>query len=147
MRKKFRLLGIGIFFFGVIMTINSLEITSFVIGDRLRNTFPIFGIIFMVGGTILFLAGKESNLAKKVLESGAVIQDPKKIKKIARKMGYLGRDVKEGYQILDRENKPLTVIPRHNISGAVSKEIMKSLFTGESSFRKRTGYSTLKKFK
>ena len=91
---------------------------------------------------MLFLAGKESNLAKKVLESGAVIQDPTKIKKIARKMGYFGRDVKEGYQVLDQENKPLTVIPRHNISKAVYREIMKSLSTEESSFRRRTGYST-----
>ncbi|HJZ18838.1 MAG TPA: hypothetical protein VJ208_01930 [Candidatus Nanoarchaeia archaeon] len=52
-------------------------------------------------------------------------------------MGYNTRIVKEGYQVLDENNAPLTVIPYRSISRGVFYGIRKALKTGKSDFRKR----------
>ncbi len=97
-------------------------------------------LVMLVAGILLHLHGNhegtlEKNIAADILKSGAVITDPKKIEKIARKMGYEEKEVKEGHQII-YNNHPLTVIPRHNISKGVYYSIMKALSSGESNFRK-----------
>lgn len=132
-------------FFGLTLVLVSILILSFnltptaaAIGTSSSNSLNIIALITLIIGLVLFLGDSlERNLALETLKSGAVITDPRKIEKIARKMGYNeGREVKEGYQILDEHGKPLTVIPRHNISGGVYRNIMKSLSTGESTFRR-----------
>lgn len=91
----------------------------------------VIGILFHIhGGDSL-----EKNLAADILKSGKMIDKPKEIERIAKKMGYEEREVKEGCQII-YNGHPLTVIPRHHISPGVYKSIMKALSTGESSFRR-----------
>ncbi len=133
-------------FFAIALILASLFLLSFnltptaaVIGTPFSGSLNIASLIMLVAGLVLFIieGEHERNLAFETLKSGAVITDPRKIEKIARKMGYTeGREVREGYQILDDRGKPLTVIPRHNISGGVYRGIMKALSTGESTFRK-----------
>lgn len=119
-----------------IFSFNAFKLTGGVIGVFSESLNLIAFVFLIVGLTISLREPREGNLASEILRSGAVITDPKKIKKIAGKIGYYGREVKEGYQILDESGKPLTVIPRHHISQGVYRNIMKSLSTGESSFRK-----------
>jgi len=137
MRKK-RFLGLTIVLVSILILSFNLTPTAAVIGASFPSFLNIIALIILVIGLVLFLADSlERNLALEVLRSGAVITDPRKIEKIARKMGYSqGKEVREGYQVLDEQGKPLTVIPRHHISGGVYRNIMKSLSAGESTFRK-----------
>jgi len=51
--------------------------------------------------------------------------------------GYeIGREVREGYPVFDKNGKHITTIPYHHISCGVSRGIIKALSTGESSFRR-----------
>lgn len=130
-------LGLFFVFVGILLMLvsTSFTITGNAVKEGINLGSSFIGFVFLVGGLALFLASKEGNLAKKVLESGAVITNSKKLKKIARKMGYEGREVKEGYQVLDYKDKPLTVIPNHkDVSKRVYYSVMKALSTGESNF-------------
>ncbi len=101
-------------------------------------SFNLVALAAFIIGIILFIheIGVKKNLAAQILKSGAIIDDPKKILKIARKMGYdEGREVKEGYQILSH-NHPITVVPHHHLSPGVSRNILKTLSSGESNFRR-----------
>lgn len=85
--------------------------------------------------------GLESALARELLERGGVITRRKKlikeVKKIEREMGYSHREVKEGYQVLDRQGAPLTVVPNSpDISIGVYRNVLKALATGTPSFRR-----------
>ncbi len=136
--KTSRIISLLLVLFGFIFVFNSLSgITGNIIIEKFdEQVSSIFGLVLILLGLIVFLSGLEKNLAQEVMESGAVITDPRKLRKIATRMGYSGRNVKEGYQILDRAGKPLTVIPRHLKYGTY-KSIIEALATGESSFRKR----------
>jgi hypothetical protein len=114
----------------------NIILTGAVIGTFHTNIPSIIALAFFVAGIILFEEAKEGNLAARILKSGAIITDPKKIEKIARRMGYDEiRFVKEGRQIL-HDGRPLTVIPHHPLSAGVYRSIMKSLSSGEPSFRR-----------
>ena len=144
MGKKY-LKGLGVFFlligiFAFVLTFNTMNITGNSVLDKIGGSGGyFFGIIFVLIGGMLLMSRANSgkNLAQIAKESGAIITDGKKLKKIAKKMGYEGREVKEGYQILDLGGTPLTVIPHHNISSGVYRSIITALATGESSFRKK----------
>ncbi len=113
-------------------------LTGAVVGILSWNYIDLIALAVLVAGILLFLYENklERNIASEILKSGTVITDPKKIKKIAKEMGYKeGREVKEGYQIISHGH-PLTVIPHHHISSGVYRNIMKALSSGESSFRK-----------
>ena len=116
-----KLIGAVLILTGFIFILNSFSgITGFAVAESVRKIpSSIIGIVLIVGGALVFLRGKESNLALEVKKSGAIITNPGKLKKIAHEMGYKGRKVKEGYQILDKDGKPLTVIPKHNIPPGV----------------------------
>lgn len=136
--------GVILFFIGFIFILNSLSgMTGFAIAESIgKIPSSIIGLIFIIGGILLFVRGKESNLALEVKKSGAIITDPRRLRKIANKMGYEGRWVKEGYQVLGKNGRPLTVIPNHNISTGVCRSVIDVLSTGKSNFRKRIGYSS-----
>jgi hypothetical protein len=130
---------------GIILIICSMlsvtfnpRITGAAINTNLIFGMDILSIFFMILGILLLTQfSLEKNLAQQTLQSGAIITDPKKIIKIAKKMGYnSSKKVKEGFQILDDSGKPLTVVPRHHISSGVYRSIMKSLSSGESNFRR-----------
>lgn len=142
MKKK--IIGGSSALIGAILILNSLSgITGFVISQQLENTPSLFfGIILFVGGLALFVleareGGLEKNLARDILKSGKVLSKSREIKKVVDQMGYNYRETKEGLQVLDKNGRPLTVIPKHpTISFGVYKSIMKALATGESSFRR-----------
>ncbi len=135
MNKK-RFFGIAFIILSFLIVLFNVSLTGAVIGTSFSNISSLVAVIFFIVGILLIKGSKLENLAKKIMDSGAVITDPKKLKKIAIKMGYEGRNVKEGYQILDENKKPLTVIPNHNVSTGVYRSIIKSLATGNSSFRR-----------
>lgn len=145
-----KIIGALMFFIGTILILNSFSgITGFVVAESIgKGISSILGFALIVGGILFMAEGreeKEGNLAQKILDSGAIILDPRKLRKIAKKISrqqkYFGKEVKEGYQILDANGNPLTVIPHNHISKGVYHNIMEVLATGESNFRKRTGYS------
>ena len=143
-----KLTGVILILIGIILILNSLSgITGFVISESIGTSVSgIIGLAFIIGGVFfLFLSSrkqKEGNLAKMVKDSGTIITNPKKLRKISKQMGYNGMWVKEGYQVLDKNKKRLTMIPHHNISEGVYRSIINALSTGKTSFRKRTGYSS-----
>lgn len=142
------------FIIGVFLLASSESgITGNVISERVSAVSSIFSLMLVIGGVLVFMTerekkegGLEKNLAREILQNKQIILDPRKLRKIANKIakqqGYSGREVKEGYQILDANGNPLTVIPHKNISRGVYYSIMEALATGESNFRKRTGYSS-----
>lgn len=140
--EKRKILGIVLFLIGGFLIFNSFSgMTGFVVAENIeKNISSIIGLMLVIGGIVLFVRGKEGNLALEIKKSGAIITNPKKLRKISNKMGYEGRLVKEGYQVLNN-GRPLTVIPNHNISTGVYRSIINALSTGESNFRKRTDYS------
>ena len=122
------------------MVFSNLTIIGAVIGARASNSLSWITIVFFVIGVVL-LVEREGNLAQRVRESGTVITRPKKLKSIARKMGYEIKEAREGSKVLDYEGKPLTIIPNHDFSRGVYRGIITALATGESSFRRRPDYS------
>jgi hypothetical protein len=121
---------------------NAFTFTGAAIGVFSQSS-NLVALAFLILGLALSLREQqEGNLASELLRSRAVITDPKKLIRTAEKMGYDERNVKEGYQILGENGKPLTVIPRHHISNGVSKNILKALSTGESSFRRYQQYKS-----
>ena len=138
------------FFTGIFILVSSQSgMTGNVVSERVSSVSSILSLVLIVGGILFMAEGrekKEGNLAQKILDSGAIITDSRKLRKLANKIakqqGYSGREVKEGYQILDANGNPLTVIPKSHISKGVYYNIMGALATGESNFRKRTGYSS-----
>ncbi len=142
--KKF--LGIFLIALSFIITLSNLTILGAVIGSTASSSLSFLSILFLAIGIALVLVekegGLEKTLAQQILGSGAIITNPKKLRKIARKSGYKdGKEVREGYQVFDYEGNPLTVIPNHNISKGVYRSIIKALATGESSFRREESYS------
>jgi hypothetical protein len=128
--KKERFFGIVFILFSFFVLSLNLNFTGAVVGVS-SGSLNFIAIIFLVVGSALLI--HENKLEK--LISHKFIDDPRRIKQIAQKMGYHdGREVKEGYQIL-KKGKPLTVIPRHHISKGVYHSIMNALSTGESNFR------------
>lgn len=135
--KREKIFGILFIIFSLTTLSLNLKITRAVVGTE-KIGINIISLIFLIIGLAFFMyeSGIERNLAREVLEQGRFISDPRKIKQIAHKMGYTnGKEVKEGYEILKTNGKPLTVIPRHNISKGVYYNIMESLSSGESNFR------------
>lgn len=141
-QKSLKLTGIFIIFIGVTMILRSFSgsITGYVISETFgANSFSLIGLIIVIFGFIVFEVSKKKleNLAQEAIDSGKVVTNARELKKIANKMNYSGKNVKEGYQILDKYEKPLTVIPNHKeISPGVSRKILYSLATGESNFRR-----------
>jgi len=133
-----RSVGAFLFLIGVIVLISSQSgITGNVVSEMVDSVSSVFGLLFIIVGLVLMAyRGLERDLAREIKKRGEVITDPKKLKKVLKKGGYEGRDVKEGYQILDREGNPLTVIPRHNLSRGVFYNILNTLEKGESNFRR-----------
>jgi hypothetical protein len=129
---------------GLVLLVSSLSITGNVVSEKIGKTpSSILGLAFIIGGVVLFMArrSKEGNLAKQVLESGAVLSRPRDIKKIARKMGYeIVGNKREGYTVLYEKGR-LTTIPGH-ISKETFYSIMKALATRKPNLRRRADYST-----
>ncbi len=135
--KVGKLLGILFIIFSVATLAFNFKVTGAVIGVAPWRFVNWISLIFLIVGLGLIIESDlEKDLAAEALKSGAIITDPRKILKMAHKMGYYdGDNVREGHQILDNSGKVLTVIPRHHLSGGVYRSIMKSLSTGKSSFR------------
>lgn len=145
MRKQ--VIGGFLSLLGAILILNSFSgITGFAISKGIgTSTSTIFGIVLFVCGLALLALGEQEslekrlqeNLARDILKRGRVLSKPREIKKVVDQMGYDYRKTKEGLQVLDRNGRPLTVIPKHpTISYGVYKNIMKALATGESNFRR-----------
>ena len=135
-----RIFGILFITISILIAFSNLTIIGAVIGMRASDSLSWIAIAFFVVGIVL-LVEREGNLALKVKESGAVITDPKKLKKIARKMSYDLRGVREGTQVLNYDGRPLTVIPHRRFGTGTYYNIITALATGESSFRRRHDYS------
>lgn len=130
MRKKF--LGIFMMISSFAIFLFNPKISGAVVGIS-YSKLNFVSLVFFIVGMILFAhkSGLEELTTKKFIDN------PQELKRIANKMGYKeGREVKEGYQILYK-GKPLTVIPRHNISPGVYRSIKEALITGEPNFRRR----------
>ncbi len=136
---KEKILGMALILISFLIISLNISLTGAIIGS-FRSDYPsIMALAIFIVGIILFLEENrlERNLASDILKKGGVITDPKEIIHIAVKSGYHGREVKEGYEVLDKYGKPLTVIPHRHISKGVSKEIIKTLATGKSKFKER----------
>lgn len=128
-REKFFGILFMIFSLGILLT--NLQFTGAVVGIS-SGSLNMIALVFLVVGSALFLHGNNLEYLAKIKQA-----NPKEIERIAHKLGYSeGREVKEGYQIY-HHGKPLTVIPRHNISDGVRHNIIKALSTGEPNFRRR----------
>jgi hypothetical protein len=126
----------------LISDISLLKITGNVVVDKPAIGFSSFGFALLILGIVILLIeqeGKlEKNLAQQVRESGRVIEDSKELIRIAKKSKYdLRKPVREGTPVYDSEGKYITVIPMHGVSWRISKNILRELAEGESSFRKR----------
>jgi hypothetical protein len=130
--KKEKFFGILFMIFSLGVLSTNLQFTGAVVGISSRNL-NIIALLFLVVGSALFLHGNNlEELSKKIMQAS-----PKEIARIAHKMGYEGREAKEGLELYNRQGKIFTVIPRHNISTGVRYNLRKELLTGESNFRKR----------
>jgi len=133
--------------FILISSVSLSKITGNVVSEKPIIGFSSFGFIFLILGIVLFLMDKEGklektlaekNLAQEIKESGKIINKPNEIIHIAKKSGYVvGNEVREGTLICDKYGNKITVIPRHNISSGVYRNIISELAKGESNFRKR----------
>jgi hypothetical protein len=146
MNKK-RILGISLFLLGVVLIVVSTSPTptGAAIGTgQYGNSLSLVGLVLIIGGMVVLMAKAQlENLAQEVLNSGRHVGKSKELKKISNKMGYSGKNVREGYQVRDEDGNVITVIPNHNeINSYVSKSVLKALATGESNYGKRTGYQS-----
>lgn len=149
MKEKFRI-GIGTLslLIGVFLVLDSFSgITGHVVSEQTgKGIGSILGLAFVIGGLLLFAleiqerrkeGGLERNLAQEILKSGKVMLETRKLKRLANRMGYDHREVREGYQVLGYGGGPITVIPNHRrVSIGVYRNIVRALATGESSFRR-----------
>ena len=126
----------------LISDVSLSKITGNVINGNPVMGFSFFGFALLIIGIVVFLeGGLEKSLAQEIKESRRIIEKPKDIIHIAKKSGYiLGKEVREGTPIYNQYGERITVIPRHNISPGVSRNIINDLARGESSFRKRNSY-------
>lgn len=117
------------------------KITGNVIAEVPSLGVSSIGCLFLILGIVLFVVGQESrleNIALKVKQSGRVIDKPKELVHIARKMGYdLRKPVREGIPVYSSAGDYITVIPIHKVSKGVSQGIISELAKGQSTFRKR----------
>lgn len=143
-----KIMGVLLLLIGFIFIFSSFsKLTGNIVAEKITGSIASWiGLVFLVGGFAFFLMGKEkgregkleTNLAQQVINDRKIITKSRDLINISKKMGYQGRQVKEGYQVLGRDGKPLTVIPRHKeVSGGVYQSVIEALATGESSFRKR----------
>ena len=125
----------------LISDVSLSKMTGNVIGGKPIIGFSFIGILFLILGIVLFFisqeGGLEKNLAQQTLESRRVIDKPRDLMHIAKKMGYMMRNTKEGASVYDSEGKYVTVIPIHEVTGRTARRILIDLSKGESSFRKR----------
>lgn len=125
---------------GLILLVSSLSLTGNVVSENLgKAPGSILGLMFIIGGFVLFLARKreEGNLAKQVLESGAILSKPREVIKIAKKMYDVVGNKREGYNVL-YEGGRLTTIPGHGtIPKGTFYSIMRALATGQPNLRRR----------
>jgi len=131
-KKTFGMLFISI---SILISFSNLTLIGAVIGTQKPDILSFVAIAFFIAGIALIIKGRLEDLAKESLSSRTVITDPRKIRRMSRMMGYKGRNVKEGYQVLN-DGIPITVIPNHQVSAGVYRSIMKALSTGESNFRR-----------
>ena len=137
------MLGLLMIIAGVLFIANFSvsKLTGNVIGENVAVATSSLGFILLIAGIALFIVSTESRLektlAQKIKESGKIVDNPSEIIRIARKSGYtIGEQVKEGTKVYDFQGRYLTVIPRHNISPGTYRGIIKTLATGESTFRR-----------
>jgi hypothetical protein len=141
--RKTGMLGLLMIIAGVLFIANFSvsKLTGNVIGENVAVATSSLGFILLIAGIALFIVSTESRLektlAQKIKESGKIVDNPSEIIRIARKSGYtIGEQVKEGTKVYDFQGRYLTVIPRHNISPGTYRGIIKTLATGESTFRR-----------
>jgi|TARA_Y100000310_G_C20586980_1_gene765940 hypothetical protein len=138
--KPKKILGISFILLGVIISVSNLSITGAVIGSSLSNYFSFLAIAFLLVGVLLMMASRDRNYAQEILDRGVYENRTRKLKKIARKMGYeLEGGHKEGTRVYNDETV-LTVIPHgKEVHGTgTQKSILEALATGISSFRRKT---------
>jgi len=103
----FEILGATSFLIGCVFVLNSFfGVTGFIIAEFVgKRTGSLIGLAFIIIGILLFLRGRLEH-SLDLFKSRGIITDPKKLKKVAgriiKQRGYPGREVKEGYQILDK---------------------------------------------
>ncbi len=118
------------------------KITGNVIAETPSLGISSIGFLFLILGIVLFVVAQESrlerNLALEIKKSGRVIDKPKELLHVAKKMGYdLRKPVREGIPVYSSSGDYITVIPTHAVSPGVSRGIISELAKGESTFRKR----------
>ena len=128
--------GLALMLSAFLIIISKVAITGAAMGISSINYLDFIALAFFVSGILFFIHGGIENLAAETLKRGGVITSTKEIIHLAKKMGYEGKEVREGYQIINHGH-PLTVIPHHRqLSPGVSRSILKALSSGESSFRR-----------
>lgn len=137
------MLGLLMIITGVLLIANFSvsKITGNVIGENTGVATSSLGFVLLITGIAFFIVAQENRLektlAQQIKESGKIVNNPNEIIRIARKSGYtIGEEVREGTKIYGLNGKYLTVIPRHNISPGTYRGIIKTLATGESTFRR-----------
>ena len=138
--------GIFLFLLGAFLLISSQSgMTGNTISTRASALSSVFGLVLIAVGLGLMISeegGLEKNLAQEIKESGRIILETRKLKRIAKRVakekGYSFRQVKEGYQILGCDGKPLVVIPNHKtVSTGAYYNIIDVLATGKKTFRRK----------
>jgi hypothetical protein len=143
--EKQQLFLSGVLIVGGLILISNVSLTKLtgnVIGNIPVLGFSFFGFALLIIGIVLFLMDQEGalekTLAQEIKESRRIVEKPREIIHIAKKSGYLiGDEVREGTPIYNQYGNRITVVPRHNLSSGVSRNIINDLARGESSFRKR----------
>jgi len=142
MNKK-RQFGLFLTVVGILIILSSVSgITGNVISNVFveKSLFTIIGLAFFVGGLVLFISGERyKKIVEEMYRRNVYVDETKDFKKIAGRLGFrLEPGYKEGTRVYDEENV-LTVIPKsRKVSRGVSKGILESFVTRESSFRRRT---------
>ncbi|MBI2042866.1 hypothetical protein HYT25_00565 [Candidatus Pacearchaeota archaeon] len=128
-RGKF--LGYVLIIVGMLFISFPSSITGAVINTGIVNSVKIIlGLGFVVGGIALVISGLERLRRARMLNS-------RELKNIAEDMGFDLKVAREGYEVLDENGNPITVIPHHrDISSGTYHSIKKALLSGESNFRR-----------
>ena len=120
-----------------------INLTGHVINTTFTSGNIFFGILFLAFGLALLLihqeGGLEENLAQTTKKSGRVIDKPRDLLYIARKMKYVLKDpAREGIPVYDSSGKNfITNIPLHKVTVRTSKDIIRDLAEGKSSLNRR----------
>jgi hypothetical protein len=155
--------GIGLLFISIFLIATNKVITGNIIGIKNQTPLGIFGIIVFLIGLSLIIISKKSglerhilpfetispgndtypqenkNYAQEALDNGKTVDRRRDLLKIAGRMGYtIKGGYNEGIRVFDLDGNTITAIPSHSrVNPNTSKDILRALATGKSTFKKR----------